>query len=213
MKQSKQMKSNKTKLEIYQDVFRLFLKFEVPSDMLLSYIHDKDGEAASVIQEFIVNNLEDEITDWCTGIGVMETADLLYKEALANGNVNVESTFKPNIKRYVAVIHAPITERYWTYLDIANIYNGHIQLGGAWFKFDDRFIVNELDDNKLKLIEHLKNQVNILSLKENEKIDYHITIDYLLRGKTDTDYTRHNLPLLKRAILDYNSLLAEYIKR
>jgi len=47
-------------------------------------------------------------------------------------------------QRRVVVKYAPITERYWSEGDIAVIRNNQIRLGGCWFNFDDRYIVEEI---------------------------------------------------------------------
>lgn len=46
--------------------------------------------------------------------------------------------------REVIVKSAPITERYWSVGDIATIRNNQIRLGGCWFNFDDRYIVEDV---------------------------------------------------------------------
>lgn len=51
----------------------------------------------------------------------------------------------PKYKR-VTVYFAPISERYWSNGDEAQIdtENNQIRLGGCWFRFDKRYIVEEL---------------------------------------------------------------------
>ena len=81
------MRSNKTKEQIYRDSFSLFVNGRIPNKILDDYLNDQDGEGSSNIQCWIVNNMRDEIMDWCTGIGIMDAVDILYNEAKANGNL------------------------------------------------------------------------------------------------------------------------------
>ena len=43
----------------------------------------------------------------------------------------------------VIVEYAPISERMWSKGDEATIRNGQIRLGGCWFNFDDRYVVED----------------------------------------------------------------------
>jgi len=49
--------------------------------------------------------------------------------------------FKNPIVKKVIVEFAPVSERYWRKGDEATIYNNQIRLGGCWFDFDERYIV------------------------------------------------------------------------
>ena len=81
------MRSTKTKEQIFREGFRLFTNEEVPSDIFNAYMTDVDGEATFELQRWCVYNMRDEIMDWCTGIGIIEAVELLYKTALENGNI------------------------------------------------------------------------------------------------------------------------------
>lgn len=82
------MRSKKTKQEIFMDSYRLFITKEIPPQMMHDYLNDQDGDATSNLQSFIVLNMRKEISDWCTGIGIIEATELLYNEALYNGNLS-----------------------------------------------------------------------------------------------------------------------------
>lgn len=77
----------KTKLQVYTSALSLFVKVPVQEELITAYFNDEDGEATFSLQSWILNNMRDEIADWCTGIGVIDSLDLLYDEALFNGNV------------------------------------------------------------------------------------------------------------------------------
>lgn len=81
------MKSTKTKEQVYRESFNLFTAVPVPEDLLSSYLVDEYGEASLELQSWIVNNLRKEISDWATGIGVIEAVDLLYNSAVENGTI------------------------------------------------------------------------------------------------------------------------------
>jgi hypothetical protein len=81
------MKSNKTKNEILKDAFGLFINNTIPDEIFNGYIDDKDGNGSFELQYWIVNHMKDEISDWCTGIGIIEAVEHLYKTALENGNI------------------------------------------------------------------------------------------------------------------------------
>lgn len=81
------MRSSKTKEEIYLDAFALFVTKPIPSELFNSYMSDEDGEATFELQRWIVNNMKTEIIDWCTGIGIIESVEHLYKVAEENGNI------------------------------------------------------------------------------------------------------------------------------
>lgn len=44
----------------------------------------------------------------------------------------------------VKIVFAPISERYWSVGDNAKISGGQIRLGGCWFDFDERYIVEQI---------------------------------------------------------------------
>lgn len=81
------MRSNKTKEEIYLDAFALFVTKPMPNELFINYMNDEDGEATFELQCWIVNNMRTEIIDWCTGIGIIEAVEHLYKVAEENGNL------------------------------------------------------------------------------------------------------------------------------
>ncbi len=85
------MKSKKTKPQIYRDAFSLFVKSEIPDSIFNGYMNDGDGKGTLNLQEWIVNNLKPGIDDWCTGIGIIESVENLYKVAVENSNVEPES--------------------------------------------------------------------------------------------------------------------------
>jgi len=85
------MKSNKTKAKIYKDGFGLFTNGQIPTEIFNNYLNDEDGDATSRLQWWIVDNMRGEIMDWCTGIGIIEAVEHLYKVALENGNLSIEN--------------------------------------------------------------------------------------------------------------------------
>ena len=85
------MKSNKTKAQIYKDGFGLFTNGQIPTEIFNNYLNDEDGDATSRLQWWIVDNMRGEIMDWCTGIGIIEAVEHLYKVALENGNLSIEN--------------------------------------------------------------------------------------------------------------------------
>lgn len=82
------MRSNKTKEQILRDGFTLFVNKPVPDELLINYINDKYGESTAKLQCWLLDNMRTEITDWCTGIGIIEAVEHLYQTALENGNIN-----------------------------------------------------------------------------------------------------------------------------
>jgi hypothetical protein len=85
------MRSTKTKEQIFRDGFGLFTNGQIPNDMFNDYMNDEDGEATSRLQWWCVDNMRGEIMDWCTGIGIIEAVEHLYKTALENGNLSIEN--------------------------------------------------------------------------------------------------------------------------
>ena len=85
-------RSNKTKEQIFRDSFQLFTNGRIPDEIFNGYMNDTDGEGASRLQWWIVDNMRGEIIDWCTGIGIIEAVENLYKTALENGNLSEELT-------------------------------------------------------------------------------------------------------------------------
>lgn len=75
------------KEKIYRDSFSLFLDSKIPDDIFNNYINDKDGEATSILQWWIIDNMKEELDYWCTGIGIIEAVEHLYNCALENGNL------------------------------------------------------------------------------------------------------------------------------
>lgn len=78
------MRSTKTKEQIFRDGFSLFTNGQIPNEIFNSYMNDEDGDTTSRLQWWCVDNMRGEITDWCTGIGIIEAVELLYENA--NGN-------------------------------------------------------------------------------------------------------------------------------
>ena len=76
-----------TKEKIYRDSFSLFTNGRIPDGMFNDYINDKEGEATLILQWWIIDNMRGEISDWCTGIGIIEAVEHLYNCALENGNL------------------------------------------------------------------------------------------------------------------------------
>lgn len=79
-----------TKEKIYRYLFSLFTNGRIPDDIFNDYINDKDGEGTSRIQWWIIDNMRGEISDWCTGIGIIEAVEHLYNCALENGNLTTK---------------------------------------------------------------------------------------------------------------------------
>ena len=84
------MLSNKTQTECYQDFLGLMIKGRVPDEILYLYLHNHnndDGSAFESLQRFIALKMRDEIVDWATAEGIIDSADRMYQCALENGNV------------------------------------------------------------------------------------------------------------------------------
>lgn len=76
-----------TKADILRQSIGFFVSREVPRDVFGAYMNDTDGEGASALQAWVVDNMRPEITGWCAGIGIIEAAEHLYSVARENGNV------------------------------------------------------------------------------------------------------------------------------
>jgi hypothetical protein len=85
--------SHKNKREIIRESIELFVNASIPDSILDDYFLDKTGEAQMKLQYWVLFNLKGHL-DWCTGIGVIESAELLYKVALENGNISPEPKSK-----------------------------------------------------------------------------------------------------------------------
>lgn len=81
--------STKTREEILKEAFSLFVNRKIPDNIFQEYINDTEGEGTSNLQCWIVNNMRGEIKDWCTGIGIIEAVEHLYKVAKENGNLKL----------------------------------------------------------------------------------------------------------------------------
>ncbi len=81
-------RSKKTKEKIFRDGFGLFVNGQIPDDIFNGYMNDNDGMGTQNLQYWIVYNMRGEIMDWCTGIGIIESVEHLYKVALENGNLS-----------------------------------------------------------------------------------------------------------------------------
>jgi hypothetical protein len=82
----------KIKEQIFKDGFGLFTNGQIPKDIFNAYMIDEDGEATFELQCWVVNNMRVEIRDWCTGIGIIEAVEHLYKTAIENGNLHKRRT-------------------------------------------------------------------------------------------------------------------------
>lgn len=80
----------KTKEQIFREGFGLFINNPIPDDIFNKYMDDIDGEGTLKLQSWIINNVRGEIIDWVTGIGIIESVELLYESAIENGNVVME---------------------------------------------------------------------------------------------------------------------------
>lgn len=84
------IRSKKTKEQIFRDGFAMFVNRYIPDYLFNNYITDEDGEGTSKLQEWIINNMREDIMDWCTGIGIIEAVEHLFQVALSNGNLSEE---------------------------------------------------------------------------------------------------------------------------
>ena len=87
---------NKDLFEILADVKELGITYHIRNYKYWGngitdkyYMNDEDGEATSRLQCWVVNNMRGEIMDWCSGIGIIEAVEHLYKTALENGNLSI----------------------------------------------------------------------------------------------------------------------------
>lgn len=83
------MRSEKSKEQVFRDAFALFVNGHIPDDIFNGYMSDTTGEATLRLQHWILDsgNMKGWIMDWCTGIGIIEAVEHLYKTALENGNL------------------------------------------------------------------------------------------------------------------------------
>ena len=75
------------KQEIAKTFFQLFVKNEVPDNMVFNYLNDIDGEPTLIFQVWITNNMKQSISKWCTGIGIIESFERCYNASLENGAI------------------------------------------------------------------------------------------------------------------------------
>ena len=87
------MRSTKTKEQIFTNSLSLFVDEPIPNELLQNYLNDTTGDYTSDLQGWIVFHMKDEISDWCTGIGIIEAVKHLYNTALENGNLSLDQTF------------------------------------------------------------------------------------------------------------------------
>ena len=75
------------KEELAKNFVGLFVDSEIPDQLIEDYLDDEDGEGTSNLQAWIIYNMKSSISDWCTGIGVIEAFELNYNAALENGHI------------------------------------------------------------------------------------------------------------------------------
>lgn len=75
------------KEELAKNFLNLFVNNEIPDQLIEDYLDDEDGEGTSNLQAWIIYNMKSSISDWCTGIGIIETFEHNYSAALENGNI------------------------------------------------------------------------------------------------------------------------------
>ena len=75
------------KEELAKNFLGLFVDSEIPDQLIEDYLDDEDGEGTSNLQAWIIYNMKSSISDWCTGIGVIEAFELNYNAALENGHI------------------------------------------------------------------------------------------------------------------------------
>ena len=76
----------KNRSEIFRTFFRLFTVGEIPDEIFDNYISDiNDGEYSLELQDWVINNTHDHLTDIITGIGIIESVEHLYKCSYENG--------------------------------------------------------------------------------------------------------------------------------
>lgn len=75
------------KEELAKNFLGLFVDSEIPDQLIEDYLDDEDGEGTSNLQAWIIYNMKSSISDWCTGIGIIETFEHNYSAALENGNI------------------------------------------------------------------------------------------------------------------------------
>lgn len=73
------------KFEIYKQTFRLFLNEDVPDKLIVSYLEHEDNDYQ--LQDFIGLHMKKELLKWSTAIGIMDAVDIMYNEAISNGNI------------------------------------------------------------------------------------------------------------------------------
>ena len=80
-------KNRKNKKMLAKNFISLFVHNEIPDELIEDYLNDEDGEGTANLQAWIIYNMKPSISDWCTGIGVIESFELCYNSAIENGNI------------------------------------------------------------------------------------------------------------------------------
>ena len=74
------------KTNFYKQLIELYIKKELPDYLLLNYFNNSHSFAFLELQDYISGNLKKEF-NYLTGIGIIESVELLYKYSLENGNI------------------------------------------------------------------------------------------------------------------------------
>lgn len=77
----------KDKIYYYNELYSLFLNKKIPKRILINYINNETDDSYNELSDFIGINIKKQLNKWVTNIGIIELVDLMYKEALNNGNI------------------------------------------------------------------------------------------------------------------------------
>jgi len=100
----------KTKKDYYLDVFKLLLTEPVPTNVIDGFINDEDSEGYATIADFVGMHMKPEISEWSTSLGLIEGVELMYWEAVQNGNI--KELKKQNIMSYAPRIIVDYNDLY-----------------------------------------------------------------------------------------------------
>lgn len=76
------------KIDLYNQIFDLFLDSRVPQKILQSYIDGLTDDAHEYLIDEIGHRLKSEFY-WTTNIAILDIADLAIKEGVSNGNLKI----------------------------------------------------------------------------------------------------------------------------
>jgi len=77
----------KNKKDYYLEIFSLFLTDSVPMTILDDFMKSDHDDGYTIIADFIGMHMKPEISEWSTCLGIVEAVEIIYNEAVMNGNI------------------------------------------------------------------------------------------------------------------------------